>query len=542
MPTLFIDDRPVNVPEGATVLDAARKLGIDIPALCYREGCEANTSCMVCVVKVAGREGLVPSCAMPVQEGMRVQSETDEVRQGRKTALELLLSDHLGDCMAPCHSICPARMNIPLMIRQIAAGKLREAIATIKADIALPAVLGRICPAPCERGCRRAQHDAPVSICLLKRYAADVDLASGEPYLPDRAAASGRSVAIIGAGPTGLSAAYYLLQHGHACTVFDDHPAPGGMLRYGVEENRLPRDVLDAEIEIIERLGLEMRLGTRVGEAPAMDDLRKDFDAVFVAAGTVAEEQARTLGLSWDGKGVRANRRTYEADREGVFAACGARQQKMAVRAVADGHAAAASIHQYLSGETVAGPARPFTVHIGKLLSGEMEKFKVGVSAAGRVEPDDPSAGFSADEAAAEAQRCLHCDCRRAGDCKLRKYAAAYGASPTKYKMAERPTFEQHLQHSEVIFEPGKCIGCGLCVQVTARAGERLGLAFVGRGFDVRVTVPFAGSLADGLERAAAGYADVGFRLAFTAPAEPLHLRLRRLLNSRGYLPELAGK
>ena len=176
----------------------------------------------------------------------------------------------------------------------------------------------------------------------------------------------------------------------------------------------------------------------------------------------------------------------------------------MAVRAVADGRAAAESIHQYLGGETVIGPARPFTVHIGKLLNGEMEKFLVGVSAAGRVEPADPSAGFSTDEATAEAQRCLHCDCRRAGDCKLRKYAAAYGASPTKYKIAERLTFEQHLQHSEVIFEPGKCIDCGLCVQITARAGERLGLAFVGRGFRTRVTVPFGCSLAEGLERAAA--------------------------------------
>ncbi|HUU21926.1 MAG TPA: 2Fe-2S iron-sulfur cluster-binding protein, partial [Phycisphaerae bacterium] len=142
MPTIHIDNQPVEVANGATILEAAGKLGIDIPTLCYRPGCEANTSCMVCLVKVAGRNGMVPACATEAVDGMRVESETDEVRDLRRVALELLLSDHLGDCMAPCHSLCPARMNIPQMIRQIAAGELREAIETVKADIALPAVLG----------------------------------------------------------------------------------------------------------------------------------------------------------------------------------------------------------------------------------------------------------------------------------------------------------------------------------------------------------------------------------------------------------------
>jgi ferredoxin len=504
MPKLTIDNQAVEVPDGATVLDAARKLGIDIPALCCREGCEANTSCMACVVKVDGRRGLVPSCAMRAADGMRVHSETDEIRQVRRAALELLLSDHLGDCLAPCHSVCPARMDIPRMIRQIAAGRLPEAIATIKADIALPAVLGRICPAPCEKGCRRGAHDAPVSICLLKRYAADADLASDEPYLPARRPASGKRVAVVGAGPTGLAAAYYLCQFGHGCVLFDDRPAPGGMLRYGVDEARLPRSVLDAEIDLVRKLGAELRAETRVGEHVSMADLRREFDAVFVAAGRVDEQQAAALGLHWDGKTVRIDRRTYQAGADGVFAACGPRQQKMAVRAVADGHGAAQSIDQHLAGQPVTGPARPFTVHVGRLQEGEIERFLPEADGRGRVEPAEAGAGLSPDEAAAEARRCLHCDCRRTADCKLRKYAEAYGASPSTYKGAARRLFEQHRQHAEVLFEPGKCIDCGLCIQIAARAGERLGLAFVGRGFRVRVAVPFKRSLAEGLERAAA--------------------------------------
>ncbi len=240
---------------------------------------------MVCVVKLAGANGLVPACGAVVRDGMRVESECEEVREARKAALELLLSDHVGDCAGPCQMGCPAHMNIPQMIRQIAAGELKAAIATVKQDIALPAVLGRICPAPCEKACRRKQHDEAVSICLLKRYVADVDLQSPSPYLPDRGQARGKRVAIIGAGPAGLAAAYYLQQDGFECTIFDDHEEPGGMLRYGVPEASLPRDVLAAEIAQIQKLGVIFRLNTRVGVAVSMEELRRQFDAVFIGCG-----------------------------------------------------------------------------------------------------------------------------------------------------------------------------------------------------------------------------------------------------------------
>ena len=207
MPKLTIDNREVEVPGGATILDAAEKLGIDIPTMCFMKGCQPSTSCMVCVVKVEGRAVLLPACGTLAEEGMRVVSDCEEVHEARKTALELLLSDHVGDCLGPCHVICPAEMNIPLMIRQIAAGQMRDAIETVKNDIALPAVLGRICPKPCERGCRRAAIDDAVSICLLKRYVADVDLESAKPYSPVCESKQNKRVAVIGAGPAGLAAA-----------------------------------------------------------------------------------------------------------------------------------------------------------------------------------------------------------------------------------------------------------------------------------------------------------------------------------------------
>ena len=503
MPTIHIDNRAVQVPDGATILDAARKLGIDVPALCWRDGCDANTSCMACVVRVEGRSGLVPSCATPAVEAMRVQSESEEIRGVRRTALELLLSDHLGDCMAPCHSICPARMDIPRMIRQIASGQMRGAIKTVKADIPLPAVLGRICPAPCEKGCRRAQHDAPVTICALKRHVADVDLSSGDPYMPPRGLRSGKAVAVVGAGPTGLSAAYYLLAAGHDCVVFDDRPAPGGQLRHGVSEDALDRAVLDAEIDVIRKMGAALRSGIRVGRDVSLAELRRDYAAVLVAAGAAGQDAAAELGLDWDGSAVRYDRTTHCTGLEGVFAACSARQHKMAVRAVADGKSAAAAIDQFLLAQAVIGAARPFTVHIGKVEPEEVRRFMATASPSPRREPTDSVAGYTRAEAVEQAARCMRCDCRRGDDCKLRIHSRAYGASASAYK-AGRRTFEQHFHDQGVIFEPGKCIDCELCVQITRRAGERYGLAFVGRGFNVRVVVPMGKTLSVGLAKAAA--------------------------------------
>ena len=504
MPKLTIDNREVEVQDGKTILDAAEKLGIDIPTMCFMKGYQPSTSCMVCVVKVEGRAVLLPACGTIAQEGMRVKSDCEEVHEARKTALELLLSDHVGDCLGPCHMICPAQMNIPLMIRQIAAGKLRDAIETVKNDIALPAVLGRICPKPCERGCRRAAIDEAVSICLLKRYVADVDLESAKPYSPACKPGQGKQVAIVGAGPAGLAAAYYLQQGGFACTVFDDHEKPGGMLRYGVSEEELPRDVLDKEIAQIEKLGFEFKGKTRVDDSASLEKLRKDFDAVFIAFGELDAEYAESMGLKTGAKGVAIDGRTYQTNLPGVFAGGDAvRKRRLTVRAVADGKEAAESISQYLSGGAVTGPDKPFNTRIGKIRDDEKERFTECASNTPRVTVSRKGEGFTDEQARREAARCLHCDCRKVDSCKLRKYARDYDARPTRYK-SERRLFVRQTQHQKIIYEPGKCIGCGLCVQIAAEAGEELGLTFIGRGFDVRVSVPFERSIADGLIKSAA--------------------------------------
>ncbi len=502
MPRITIDGREVEVGADATILDAATQLGIEIPTMCYLRGHEPTTSCMVCVVKVVGSGALVPACGTLVRDGMIVESNSDEVRDARKAALELLLSDHVGDCMGPCTMGCPAHMDIPLMIRQIAAGQMHDAIATVKRDIALPAVLGRICPAPCESVCRRARHDGAVAICLLKRYVADTDLQTAEPYVPKCKEKQGKRVAIVGAGPAGLAAAYHLQRDGFDCTVFDDHDEPGGMLRYAVPEQELSHDVLAAEIAQIRKLGVQFNLRTRIGMSLSMDQVRAEFDAVFLAVGALKPGDAEVLQAGTSDK-IEADGNTYATDMPGVFAGGDAvRRRRLAVRAVADGKEAAQSIGQYLLGQDVTGPRRSFNSRMGRLRNGEIVAFLKSAHRGTRRMPTQPAGSFTPSEARDESRRCLRCDCRKGDTCLLRRYAESYGARQTRYKAHRRP-FVQQTQHPEVIYEPGKCIDCGICIALASQAGEKLGLTFVGRGFDVRVAVPFEGSLAEGLRLAA---------------------------------------
>ena len=163
-----IDGKIISVSRDKTILDVARDLGYKIPTMCYLDAHEHFPSCLICIVKDRNNGKLIPSCTTKVQESMDIITRDDEVIEARKTALELLLSDHVGDCEAPCQTNCPAYMDIPLMNRLLAAGRVEEALRVVKKDIALPAVLGRICPAPCERACHRRSVDEPVSICKLK--------------------------------------------------------------------------------------------------------------------------------------------------------------------------------------------------------------------------------------------------------------------------------------------------------------------------------------------------------------------------------------
>lgn len=500
MPKLTIDQREVEVPQGATLLDAARKLNVDVPTLCYLKGYDPSTSCLVCMVKVTATGRFVPSCATKAVDGIEIESETSEVHQVRRTALELLLSDHVGDCYAPCYFACPAHMDIPGMLRDISREDVGSAIAIVKHDIALPAVLGRVCTKPCEKGCRRNSTDQPVEVCELKRFVADEDLATGNPYRPECKPDTGKRVAVVGSGPTGLAAAYHLRRDGHAVTIIEASSQLGGRLRREFDADLLPPDTLDAEIATITMLGMDVRLNTRLGDDVALQQLLDDFHAVLVATGKNEASVAEGWGVAAGKRGIEINNKTFETKTSGVFAAGNAiRGKGLVVRSVADGKEAAGTIGEFVLGKPITPVSREFSSRIGKPREEEMPEFLAAGSdgpAWGDKLPDPQAVKLP--EASGQADRCLACGCAAQGNCKLEHYAAQYGADTGKYAGFRR-AFVQVNRGGSVIYEPGKCINCELCVQVVARSETALGLSFVGRGFDVRIGIPFQGTMEEAL-------------------------------------------
>jgi ferredoxin len=502
---LTVDNQDITVLADSSILDVARKLNISIPTMCYLNGYERFTSCMVCVVYEANSDRLIPACSATVSEGMQISTENDIVRKARKDALDFLLSEHVGDCEAPCQRACPAHMNIPLMIRLIEGGRLKEAIQTVKKDIPLPAVLGRICPAPCEKGCHRGSYDDPVSICMLKRYVADVDLEQASPYRPVLATNSGKKVAIIGAGPTGLSAAYYILQHGHACDVYDNNPLPGGMLRYGVSDKDLHKAVLDLEIEHIAELGATFLMERSLGKDLGWDELDDVYDTVVLAVGKINPDVFKDSKIELSRRGIAIDRKNHLTSLPGYFAGGNAvSESRMAIRAVAHGKNLAYSVNQFLAGEPISGPFSRFQSILGKTQEDEAGEFMKEATEQKRIVREDlKNQGYTDAEAVRESGRCFGCDCRKSDSCKLRQYAEEYQVSQRRFTFVERKRFRKNIQHELVVYEPGKCIKCGLCVQITKRAAEKFGLTFAGRGFDVRVQTPFHVPLSQGLEKVA---------------------------------------
>ncbi len=186
-------------------------------------------------------------------------------------------------CKAACKDACPIHMNVLGYVSLIKEGRFREAYELMRRTNPLPAICGRVCYAPCEDACNRGQADEPVASRALKRFVADqVDIDSLE--IP-QVAKNGKKAAIIGSGPAGLAAAHDLALNGYEITIFDALPEPGGMLRYGIPEYRLPKDVLKKEIRYIERLGVEIRTNACIGEETAFEELRRSYQAVFVATG-----------------------------------------------------------------------------------------------------------------------------------------------------------------------------------------------------------------------------------------------------------------
>ncbi len=298
--TLTIDNKKIIAQEGVSILNAASKHGIKIPNLCYDGRVELYGACGLCTVEVEGVPKLLRACSTKVSDGMVVHTQTERVKASRKVALELLLSDHTGDCVAPCSKACPAGTDCQGYVGLIANGEYTEAVKLIKEKLPLPASIGRICPHPCEKNCRRQYVDEPISIAFLKSFVADMDLL-GDTYKPQIEPDTNKKVAIIGGGPAGLTAAYFLRKNGHNVTVFEQMEKMGGMLRYGIPEYRLPKSVLDKEIALIEEMGVELKNNINIGKDVSFEQIKSDYDATLVAIGAWNSSKMRVSGEELDG-------------------------------------------------------------------------------------------------------------------------------------------------------------------------------------------------------------------------------------------------
>lgn len=301
-----VNSREIEVYDGLTVLQALLQEDIHIPHLCYDIRLErSNGNCGLCVVELPDEGREVKACQTPIKEGMVISTNSPKLENYRKIRLEQLLSDHNADCVAPCVMTCPANIDIQSYLRHVANKNFDSAIRVIKEHNPFPLVCGRVCPHPCEAQCRRELVDAPIAINSVKRFVADWDRERTEPFIPGKKEATGKKIAIVGAGPSGLSAAYYSAIGGHDVTVFERQRYAGGMMRYGIPEYRLPKKTLDKEIETIEKLGVKIITGKALGTQLSLEDLHKDFDAVYLAIGswraTPMQVEGEKLEGVWSG-------------------------------------------------------------------------------------------------------------------------------------------------------------------------------------------------------------------------------------------------
>lgn len=304
----------------------------------------------------------------------------------------------------PCQSACPGHVNIPAYLSQIREGNLLEAARVLLQNNPIPAITGRVCPHFCEQSCNRRNFDESLSIRDIERFVGDYILDRADEVIEKPAQSTRKKVAIIGSGPAGLAAAYYLRLAGHRVTVFDRMEEAGGLLRYVIPSYRLPKDIVRRTVKMLENIGIEFRLKVDIGKDVTIENLKKDYDAVFIAEEVVNNSR----GL------IVAHHETQITSVPGIFAGGAvARGPATVIEAVADGKRAAVAMEAYLmkagSGQgNAAGPLLKFNAEYYK----KTKKLKAsGIPVKKRTIDIEDTPGFGLDQIKTEANRCFNCSC-----------------------------------------------------------------------------------------------------------------------------------
>jgi heterodisulfide reductase subunit A-like polyferredoxin len=321
----------------------------------------------------------------------------------------------------PCTATCPLHCNAQGYVALISQGKLKEALALVREKLPFPRILAYVCSRPCERECKRIEIDRPISICDLKRVLVDQVEEPDDIPVVGNADLRSQRVAIVGSGPSGLTAAFDLRRMGYRVTVFESHDETGGLLTHGFPSYRLPREVIEKDLSILPKMGIEIRLHTTVGKDVSPESLSQSFDTVFLAVGASGVESIASSfkGLKRTRRGtIQANPLTLETNLKGIFAGGdGVTGPGTIVESMAQGRKAAISIDRTLQREDPLKDRQSEGKQISPLRSLLPDSIRETREAPpSMIKP--LGSGLTLEEAMEEAKRCLNCGgCSDCGEC-----------------------------------------------------------------------------------------------------------------------------
>lgn len=494
MVKLTIDNISIQVREGTKLIDAARDHGILIPSLCYIKELPHYTSCMVCIVKDKHTGKFIPSCSARVEDGMDIDASGPEIVALRKDAISLLLTEHRAECEAPCKLVCPIGLNIPLMNRYIQKGNFSQAAQLIYFEMGLPESLCTVCPKYCENACRRKMIDAPVAITSIKHFTVASDKRVPLTSKLEKPA----KIAIIGAGASGITAAFNLAKQGHSCVVFEKSGRIGGTLRTELSERGFQADLFDNEVHSIIDSGIEIRINTAIDTTGLEKHLVPEYDIIINASGAnIRSDEVQATGTTLQFEGDTL----IIADKYLFSVGSAVKQDKQVIRRIGNAKRSAEAINNFLQSGDLIKVKKRFNSVTGKIQEEEeVEWLKECPEVTQRH--SDPRIK---EECIEEALNCLHCDCRAADNCQLRELAESLDVGNPRMKLASHPIEKKINTTSKLIYENAKCIKCGLCIRVSPDETNNPSLCFTGRGFLSKVAVPltadFDSILRDGTDR-----------------------------------------